>query len=444
MKRRDFLKAGALGSVSLASQWPNLAKAFNPSGIIIDPIYRATLSIVQGATDETQTQFSISHALDQDLEFLVQTPSGEWIEATRKARVSPGWGSVIDRVFFKGLSLDINYNFVVLDAQSMTPLDSRSFRTLDLNKQDIKVALCSCMDDQRHDPKIWQSLFKQNPDAIFFIGDSVYCDFETKPKMLSPGPETLWTRYFESRETLEVYHLPRLIPIFATWDDHDFAENDVGKGYPFVAESQRNFLNYFPQEAEFCRGLERGPGVSSALTLGNHLFIFFDDRSYRAKRAKDDLFGHWGEAQELWALDLLSRHRGPSLIINGSQFFTKSAFKESVVGEHPLQFDRFIKRLKALKTKAFFASGDVHFSEISDIETSFLGYKTLEVTSSSIHSYMFPGLPQIIRNPRRIALTTEKNFVLLQAAAVDFGCKLKIQSVSANDKVNFSRDFKII
>ncbi|MCG6867158.1 MAG: hypothetical protein LJE91_00065 [Gammaproteobacteria bacterium] len=34
-------------------------------------------------------------------------------------------------------------------------------------------------------------------------------------------------------------------PVLATWDDHDYGENDAGAEYPMKQQSERIFLDFF-------------------------------------------------------------------------------------------------------------------------------------------------------------------------------------------------------
>ena len=57
-------------------------------------------------------------------------------------------------------------------------------------------------------------------------------------------------------------------------------------------------------------------------------------------------------------------------------------------------------------------SGDIHYSELMEIETEIFGYKTYEITSSSIHSFTFLQHHNFKKNPRRIkkCATSKHNF----------------------------------
>ena len=177
--------------------------------------------------------------------------------------------------------------------------------------------------------------------------------------------------------------------------------------------------------------------------MGGQQFLLLDDRSFRITGSSNDRFAHWGQAQEDWIISSIENFEGPTWIFNGTQLFPKMVFKQSVSGDHPVQLSGLLGRLKASGRKVLFGTGDVHFTEVSLIEPSVLGYPTIEITSSSIHSFKLPGLPDIINNPRRIHSTGNHNYVLAESRRVGAGCTLRAQSRSEGGRLNFEMDFSI-
>ncbi len=437
-KRRELLKFAAFQSAVLTLPLNAQANTgFKRDGI----------SILQGPTDEARAQFSVVHMVGRDFDFEVIHPSAQSILPDRIEVIQPA-GSYyrLTRLFFSNLELlsgDLAYAFAVIDRQTRNFVDVRQFNTVDLEKRDLRFAICSCMDDGLHTPGIWRDLNLEKPDVIFFLGDSVYCDKETAISTSNAHPQKLFRRFCEGRLTLDIYFSKRLTPIIATWDDHDFAQNDTGSQFPFVKESQENFLSFFVKDSAYCRGLENGPGVSSAFVMGGQQFILLDDRSFRSFQGSQDAYAHWGVDQQMWFLNRVRNHQGPTWLFNGSQFFPQMMFKESVSGDHPVQFETLIEELRRTGKKIVFGSGDVHFSEISKIEPEQLGYTTYELTSSSIHSHRWPGIPAIIWNHRRIRSTGNHNYLLVKAQAQNLGLNASVESRSENRGFNFSLDFSL-
>ncbi len=443
VKRRVFVKWGFLSSLTLT--WAQSLKAKPARKKLLNQTQtKIVFSILQGATDESSTQFSVLHDRNQSLQFLVKDSRGQTILPSIVEIVeNNNHPNILSKPVFSGLSLNMDYQLLVLD-EDQNLLQERVFKTLDLENEKLKFAIASCMDDEQHRPELWQDMVHQKPDFILFVGDSVYADRNRgEEERVAADPDQLWRRFCQARETLEIYNSETLIPILATWDDHDFGANDTGDSYPYVQESQKNFLNFFAQDERYCRGLVRGPGVSSALCVGEQLFILLDNRSYRRKGASSDENGPWGEDQMQWISDLIDSHDGFVWFCNGSQVFPKMIFKESVSKEHPENLQKLVQLLKNKNCLAAFISGDVHFSELSQLESHELGYRSYELTSSSIHSLSFPGVPDIIPNKRRIAATGKRNYLLVESIFRSRSLQFQVSSRSANNRINFSKDLNI-
>jgi phosphodiesterase/alkaline phosphatase D-like protein len=390
-------------------------------------------SILQGATDDSRTQFSVVHSTQDRFDFVVQNSRGHtWLPDRVEVLTSAGQPTKISKVYFSGLST--GETFYLLLQNNGVVSEKREFKLLNTRSDRLKFAICSCMDEERHSPEIWRDLVAQQPDFILFVGDSAYCDSGGGN---DEGAARLWRRFSEARATLEIYFSQRLIPVLATWDDHDFGSNDSGREFPYVNESQRNFLSFFALDPGHCSALSRGPGVSSSLILGQQQFLLMDDRSWRAAKGSNERYAHWGKEQEEWMFGQMAAHKGLNWLINGTQIFPQMVFKQSMSGDHAVQFEAFKNGVKRAAYKVAMISGDVHFSEVSKIESAVFGYTTYELTSSSIHSYKLPGLPGVIPNDRRVASTGEHNYLLVTSQQNGAGFRLKVESRSPKNRINF-------
>ncbi len=437
-RRRHFIQWG-LAQVAAATALSSKRTLASE----VQPPVRRGLSIMQGATDETTAQFSILHHRGQSLQFYIKNTENTQIFPVTITEVRfPDHAYQLTKLTVQGLRADESYSLSVIDQNLSQVIDTREFRTLNVDREDLSFALCSCMADDKHSPVIWKTMMSQRPDVLVFVGDSVYANRDAKDGMADAAH--LWKTFCQARLTLEVYYLPQLVPIIATWDDHDFGMNNGdGQVYPYVKEAQKNFLQFFAQEPGICRNMIAGPGVSSAWRFGSQLFFLMDNRSFREPSESQNRYAHWGREQEYWLLGLLRSHSGPAFICSGSVFFLEMMFVESLSKNHPGQFSGLMAELKALQSKVVFVSGDVHFSEISQIESSHLGYQTYELTSSSIHSVVIPGILNLVSNPRRIAATSQRNFILLQPKAKGFGCEFSATSYGKNGEILFKKQLEV-
>jgi alkaline phosphatase D len=442
LKRRDFLKWGFASAVFVSTAARAQEKS-QAGACAKPPEYQSGPSIMQGATDATHTQFSILFDANRELDIFAIDPAGIRYPADEVRPISYlNHPKKITKVFFSGLDPHQTYALNLVDPVSGEIIDARTFKTLDLTKPSLQFALCSCMDEALHDPTIWRDMVDRSPDMLFFIGDSVYAD--TGAGKGGANPDHLWKRFCEARMTLEIYFSKRLIPIIATWDDHDFGLDDSNcHNYPYVQASQKNFLNFFAQEESHCSLLKAGPGVSSAFRYQEQLFLFLDARSFREASGSNDPSAHWGPAQEVWMMDLIAQQTGPTWLMSGTQIFPEFLWKDSVSKNHPAQFASLLKQLKKMSSKVIFASGDVHFSEISEIETEAIGYKTYELTSSGIHSLNTMGAPFTIPNKRRIAAIGARNYILVDSAAKGFGCAITATSYGTKGQMHFTKKLEV-
>ena len=320
-----------------------------------------------------------------------------------------------------------NYLLYVSDSDSV---DIREFSNYEQQKANLKVAVCSCLNDNYFSEQIksWNSVSKSNPDYIFLIGDNVYADIGDKLSELNGcKPERLLNRYIETRTRLELFYLKKLIPIAMIWDDHDYGKNNGGSNYKYKLASKKIFkdfsLNENPEVSE------DGLGAGFKLKLTNINFLFLDDRFYRDKKY------HFGKEQEEWLFKNLEATENAkkadiienpepsqSVIISGDQFFGKYHPFESFEGNHPENFKKFIEKISNLKSTPLFISGDRHISELQKIEIGAYkqsqlhpSKKIFEITSSPIHSSLPPEFTlKQFPNPHRVwAVANKNNFCIL-------------------------------
>ena len=436
IKRRQFLKLSLTQSaLTLLTSRRTFAHT-EPEEDNFRFIQRDNPSILQGATGETSTQFSVVYKNGVELKAVAEDDKGQLHEAYDAAvSVFNEQLPAIHKFYFKKLDPESTYFLKIIDKNNDDLLDEREFQTLNLNKGSLRFAFGSCMEDTRHDPEIWKDLEAQKPDVMFFIGDSVYADRDGFGQFSMADPERLWERFSRARATLEFFFIKRLIPCIATWDDHDFGYNDADSTeYPFVSESQKNFLNFYAQDNSDLKNFVKGPGVSSAYYIGSHVFILMDNRSFRKKRGSKERYAHWGKEQELWMTNIVNQHEGASWIMNGSQMFPSMPFKESFSRDHKENFNALINELKESTSKLLFCSGDVHFSEVTQIDSSIFGYKTYELTSSSIHSRGTP--PWLVPNLNRIKSAGKRNYLLVETE-LKGNTDLRVSSRSSEDEINF-------
>ena len=202
--------------------------------IIVSDEMAGGLAIMQGVTTSNQTQLFILTEANRDYIFsLVDGYGNETLPATtsRDGYNDPKWA--MRRILFQELLPGTEYLFQVHSPGTEEPLDERELRTLNLERHDLRFVFASCILDSYDQNDIWEQMVMLEPDVIFLIGDNVYADAHKDVE----EPNDLWTRYFETRSRVNLFRNKRLIPVVATWDDHDYGMNNAGRDYPHKDES---------------------------------------------------------------------------------------------------------------------------------------------------------------------------------------------------------------
>lgn len=404
LRRREFL-SGLLATASSAVY----AGELKTNSWIFDESEKVGFSILQGLTDETSSQFS-----------LVLPADRKWtVKIHEQGRSTPltVTQDIIGREFspfhvyrakVTGLSLGRTYLLNVLGPRGELA-DQREFSALDLSPRKVRMGFVSCALDLLHRDDIWMHLEGNRPEMVFFVGDNVYADRVSWLDRGKPDGRQLWERYVATRNRLMFYYFKRLIPVLAIWDDHDFGGDNVGREFPFKEDSRAIFETFFAQEALDDGRLIHGPGIARRFEAFGADFFLMDGRYFRdtsgVKSAK-----MFGVSQEKWLFEKI-RSR-PTMMLNGSMFFGSYTGKDSFEGQFASDFPQFMARLRDSRGLFAFVSGDVHFSELQEIEADVLGYSTFELTSSSIHSMAVPGHQWRWQNPRRRASTGAHNYCL--------------------------------
>ncbi|MCO4794377.1 MAG: alkaline phosphatase family protein [Bacteriovoracaceae bacterium] len=406
-----------------------------------------TYSIMQGMTrsDHTVINISIPSDILPQVKFVNQT-TGSYIPKRNIKQSLRRWkdenGLVIQFEISK-LNPSSVYRIELYNSPGMIE-DYRIFKTMPKKKEELNIGLASCMSDEFMDiqKEMWAQLVSLNPDIVLMIGDNTYADVVGGKYVGGAStPKQIWSRYLETRENIDFYHIRKLIPVLGVWDDHDYGLNNGDKSYQYKKESAEIFDIFYPfSKSKLTR---KGPGVSYRLSLNGQNFYFLDARSFRDK-STSKMGTHLGTKQENWLFKDMRTVRGPNWLIKGDQYFGLYHSYESWERYHPKNLKNFLKKLKRERDPAIFVSGDRHLAEIMKLEKSLTGYQTYELTSSGIHSKVYPGSFAKEPNPRQIAgVDGEYNFMFIKSRVKNRDLMLDVTSFGQENKVQFSRRIDI-
>ncbi len=261
-----------------------------------------------------------------------------------------------------------------------------------------RIAFGSCA-EQSSPQAVWNAVVDSNPDVFIFLGDNVYGDTED-PAELRGAYEMLGANegYQQLLEQSEV---------IATWDDHDYGENDAGREYPMKAQSKEIFLDFF-NEPEGTERRTRDGGIYTSYTYGpagqRVQIILLDTRWARSPinevsdaeyEARQEVgAGPYtattgpdarmlSEAQWTWLEETL-REPAELHIIGTSIPFLQDGTGWETWANFPDEKGRMVDLIQETGANGtFFITGDTHWAQFSK-RTSDAPYPLWEVNSSGL------------------------------------------------------------
>ena len=160
------------------------------------------------------------------------------------------------------------------------------------------IAFGGCAGYTPANERMWDTIAAHSPQALLLLGDNVYVDLPEQP-----GPFHDYT-YYQRQSRPEFRRLVSATPVYAVWDDHDAAVDDIWLGpyvdrpawkQPMVEHFQRNWKNP-------ASGSASHPGVWFRFSLGDVDFFLLDGRTYRTNPFVEERT-MLGPVQKAWLLD---------------------------------------------------------------------------------------------------------------------------------------------
>ncbi|MCH6257266.1 alkaline phosphatase family protein [Puniceicoccaceae bacterium K14] len=267
-----------------------------------------------------------------------------------------------------------------------------------LSAKDItRIAFGSCAKESKKQA-IWEAIIEDRPDVFAMLGDNIYADTD--------DAEVIKTKYKSLAEKPGFKKIRKNTQIVATWDDHDYGQNDIGKAYPTKEASRRAFLEFFEEPKDSPRWTQED-GIYTAYEWDSQdhtvQFILLDTRwqrddldavtekEYFSERAPNNLGPYKptqdtrrrmiGDEQWEWLEDQLRKPADLRIIASSIQLLPEFSGWESWAN-FPHERQRMFDTIKNANG-VLFISGDTHWAEFSRVD--FKDYYPLwELTSSGL------------------------------------------------------------
>ena len=272
-----------------------------------------------------------------------------------------------------------------------------------------RIAVGSCLNQRRPAP-ILRTIAGLHPDLLLLIGDNVYADTD--------DPARMRAAYADLAANPDYRALVAAVPVLATWDDHDYGDNDAGAEWAFKHGAKDAMLAFFNEPADSPR--RRRDGVYDARVFGppgrRVQVILLDTRWFRSPLVQaergyapnpDPRATILGDAQWAW-LEAQLRVPAEVRILASSIQVVPDEHAFEKWANFPAERARLLRTLADTGARDLvIVSGDRHRGELSVMDDPTLGYPLYDLTTSSLNMPLQRDNPNRYRHGQ---VVTDVNF----------------------------------
>ena len=229
-----------------------------------------------------------------------------------KKSVKPG---VEQRIVVDGLTPETEYSYSIFAGGQL--IAEGDFTTAPSSAEDgeFRLAFGSCFHKiGLHNPNLINQILKREPRAMMLLGDIAVDDRENQINMHRSD--------YLLRDVSEAWsELASNVPLYTSWDDHDYFNNDLG-GIPerFTA-ADREAVRTVWQE-NWNNPENQNPGIYFNTQLGPVEVIMLDTRSLRENKRRGEYGAYLGKEQMNWLKETLKNSEAPFKVISSGTMWS--------------------------------------------------------------------------------------------------------------------------
>lgn len=238
---------------------------------------------MKGAVTTTSAKIWLRTAYESDVKIVVNEKNGDAVGSFSENSKEENDYAV--EIFINNLKPDTEYTYYIsIDGKQTGKV--YSLKTFPESCEGEKFAIGfggGAGYTEKHE-KMWNKLSTHNLTAFLLLGDNVYVDI---PQM--PGAFHNYT-YYRRQSRPEYRQFLETTNIYAIWDDHDAAIDDIWMGpyidkpdwkLPMLRHFERQWVNPY-------NGTEKNPGCYFTFNIGEVEFFMLDTRFYRTNPFKEE------------------------------------------------------------------------------------------------------------------------------------------------------------
>ncbi len=279
-----------------------------------------------------------------------------------------------------------------------------------------KIAFGSCSHQDKEQP-ILNEIIAEDPDLFIYVGDNIYAD--------TKDMEIMKFKYDKLASKEEFQALRKATTVLATWDDHDYGEDDAGMEYAMKEASKNIFQDFWKVPKD--DPSRKREGIYTSKIYGKEgkrvQVILLDTRTFRTPywEAEMEVEGYpyrvtldiratmLGEAQWKWLEEELKKPAEVRVIVSSIQFSAGFSGWEGWSAMPREQAKMVATIRKANANGVVFISGDRHYAELSKFQGDAV-YPLFDLTSSGLTQTWDKSSP----NDRRLNLYNGTNYGMIE------------------------------
>ena len=250
------------------------------------------------------------------------------------------------------------------------------FHTPPRNSSQATIAFGSCAKEAEGSGRVWNRINALDPDALVLLGDTPYID--------TTELKTQRRRYREFAAFPPFAKLAAHIPVYATWDDHDFGRNDTDGRLEGKENSRRAFIEYRPNPTAG----EDGKGIYTSFRQGPMEVFLLDTRWFARTEGEGLNWTLLGKQQWAWLERSLKASDAPFKVLACGMVFNGSVRhgKHDCWGVYASEYVRLRTLIDGIPGVVL-VSGDVHWSrELEHNDTD--DWLLVEFVTSPVHEHL--------------------------------------------------------
>ena len=256
-------------------------------------------------------------AISEPIVVALTNNDGSYKKKFRINIINPG---VEQRIILDGLTPDTDYKYVISSERKDIAEGRFTTAPSPYSKGVFRVAFGSGFHKiGLHNPNLINHIVKRNPQAMMLLGDIAVDDRDNlvnlhRSDYLLRDVSNAWQ------------HLAANVPLYTSWDDHDYFNNDLG-GIPerFTVRDRDNLRSVWKQN--WNNPKTENSNIFFKTQIGPVELIMLDTRSCRDNQKRGEYGSYLGQEQLYWLKETLKNSVAPFKIVSSgtmwSDYITK-------------------------------------------------------------------------------------------------------------------------